>query len=220
MARDLVPKQHSKLVSSAELLLAVVLENQVRFDMTEKTQTGLWLKEQVLKAFEDYKEAHEPWSNESTRTKVMSARLAETRERFVMLYRRLLRILKSSPMVNDADLVDMGLKLRHTGGGTPAPVAEDTPPCKVKTPIPFRVEFHFGQKPHGQHGVDIAWKVVKDPETLLAKDLTNVSFETRSTFILDLDDSVRGWLFYYALRWANTRGKKGPWTPVSSIVVP
>ncbi|AHF94767.1 hypothetical protein OPIT5_26275 [Opitutaceae bacterium TAV5] len=54
----------------------------------------------------------------------------------------------------------------------------------------------------------------------LLNDLTRSGFDTRSPFTLNFDENQRGKTVYFALRWENTRGDKGPWSPITHAVVP
>jgi hypothetical protein len=220
MSKDLIPEGHEALYGFAMRFFSAFLEKRTSLGLDEKTPDGKWVTDPLLKSYTEFNTAYTPWANPVTRTKVISAKLRAARDVFEPLFRQLIRMLKSSPLVSDPDLVDMGLAPRHSGGKAPSPVAEDYPAYRVETPRPFQVTLHFDHKPYGQHGVEILWSLTREPASLLVKDLTRSSFDTRSPFHFELDDSHRGQHLYFAIRWENTRGEKGPWSPVDTVIVP
>jgi hypothetical protein len=56
--------------------------------------------------------------------------------------------------------------------------------------------------------------------TVFPEQLVQSSFHTRSPFTLEFHGAERGKTVYFALRWENTRGEKGPFGPVQSAIVP
>jgi hypothetical protein len=52
------------------------------------------------------------------------------------------------------------------------------------------------------------------------KKLARAAFSTRSPYKLSFTGDERGSRVYICLRWENTRGEKGPWSAISSAVVP
>jgi hypothetical protein len=130
--------------------------------------------------------------------------------------------------VTNADRDNMGLPIYKTGR-TPSLVPSDPPQCSAKPLLGNRVEVTFHAldentkrsvaKPAGVHGVEIAWAVLaeapKDYEELIHSE-----FDTCSPYVFQFKLSDAGKILYFALRWENTRGKKGPWTTIQSIVIP
>jgi hypothetical protein len=87
------------------------------------------------------------------------------------------------------------------------------------------VKFEFGEsatskaKLKDQHGVEIA-SVIADSKPLEIDDLNRSSFDTHTPMILSFKESERGKTLWYAARWENTRGEKGPWSEIFSVVIP
>jgi hypothetical protein len=54
---------------------------------------------------------------------------------------------------------------------------------------------------------DAAYKKADDPAT-------------RTPFTLEFSGHERGKTVYFALRWENTRGEKGHWSPIQNAIVP
>ncbi|MDR1666081.1 MAG: hypothetical protein LBS03_00065, partial [Bacteroidales bacterium] len=146
---------------------------------------------------------------------------------FKPLYRQLYNgFLRENPLVTDADLIAMGLPARGSGGRTPAPDPTTAPFGEVKTPSPGVVDIHFRdagsesrKKPAGVHGAEIRWTVSDTPVTDWTQ-LVNSSFDTNSPLRLSFAGADRGHRLYFALRWENTRGVKGPWSEIQETIIP
>ncbi|MDR0668043.1 MAG: hypothetical protein LBF90_05435, partial [Prevotellaceae bacterium] len=96
----------------------------------------------------------------------------------------------------------------------------------VELPGPGRVIIHFRDagsdrkaKPHGVHGAEIAWGLL-DARPEDPTELPHSSFDTHSPFTLDFEGHDRHKTLYFALRWENTIGEKGPWNDIEETVVP
>ena len=165
--------------------------------------------------------------NPATCTKGAVTEKQEARKDYETALRRLVRTyLTYNPALSDQDREDMGLPV-HKTTHTDAPIATDPPDCELDTSVPGRVSFHyFGKgsasrkaKPEGQHGAELAWSL-GDPAPARWEDLVHSSFDTHTPLTLSFENDQRGQNLYYALRWENTRGKKGPWSNIQSTKVP
>ncbi|MDR1198908.1 MAG: hypothetical protein LBK94_07870 [Prevotellaceae bacterium] len=134
--------------------------------------------------------------------------------------------LTRNHMLSDSDRDELGLPIRKTSH-TPAPVATTYPDFDVDSSVIRRLTIHFYDhgsagskaKPAGQHGAEIRWVILDTPPASL-KDLINSSIDTHTPFTLEFDENERGRTVYFALRWENTRGEKGPWSEIMSAIIP
>ncbi|MDR3133326.1 MAG: hypothetical protein LBU42_04805, partial [Prevotellaceae bacterium] len=181
-------------------------------------------------AFNDYSSAYVGWISPADRTQVVIDRLERAEAAFTPLYRQLYTgMLRNSLVVTNTDLLEMGLPKRPSGERTPAPVATTSPASKVNTGTQRRVIIYFSdqhnneetsrEKPPGQHGAEIRWAVLEVAPVDISA-LTHSSFDTRSPFTLDFEGHDRGKHLYYSLCWENTRGEKGPYSPIVEVVIP
>jgi hypothetical protein len=69
------------------------------------------------------------------------------------------------------------------------------------------------------HGAEIGWGVLDEPPVNWSQ-LVHSSFDTASPFRLSFEGDQRGRRLYFALRWENTRGAKGPWSEIMDAVIP
>jgi hypothetical protein len=74
-------------------------------------------------------------------------------------------------------------------------------------------------KPAGVHGFETAWAILDAPPTTW-EQLVHSSFCTRTPLRISFEGDKRGKTLYFALRWENTRGVKGPWTTIFTAIIP
>ncbi|MDR2414217.1 MAG: hypothetical protein LBD64_04440 [Odoribacteraceae bacterium] len=202
--------------------------NLSRFGFEETTKLGKWFKEKIAPAISAYLNAYSAWENEKLRNAETIDTIMAARKDLEPRLNRLVRLLQMFPdeLISDKDLDLMGVPPRQTGKRSPSPVASRMPGYLIELPGAFRVVLHFfdkergSGKPKGQHGAEIASLVTTATEGVAHADLTRSTFDTNSPCTFDFPDTDRGKRFYFSLRWENTRGEKGPWTPVDFTVIP
>jgi hypothetical protein len=134
--------------------------------------------------------------------------------------------LMRNHLVTDADRDNLGLPIYKTTR-TPSPVATTYPDSDVDSSTLRRLTIHFFDqgnkhskaKPVGQHGAEILW-MISDTPIINVEDLLHSSFDTHTPFTLQFKGEERGKTVYFCLCWENTRGEKGPWSPIQSAVIP
>jgi hypothetical protein len=135
--------------------------------------------------------------------------------------------LAHNHLVADNDRVALGLPIYKTTH-TPAPVAHEAPDVDVDTSLQGCITIHFFEqghrhkkaKPAGQHGAEIAWVISNEPVTSTSK-LIHSAFDTHTPLTLNFqEEDHRGQMLYFAIRWENTRGEKGPWSRIYNAIIP
>jgi hypothetical protein len=132
--------------------------------------------------------------------------------------------LTYNPAVTDEDHKGLGIPI-HSHEHHPSPIAKDPPHITALAAKLRQVEFDFGEsetskkKPAGQHGAEIAW-IIADAKPASVTELVRSSFDTHTPLLLTFDDPERGKTLWYAARWENTRGEKGIWSEIMSVVIP
>jgi hypothetical protein len=175
----------------------------------------------------DYQNKYRVAYNPETHTPSAIERRREVRK----VYEARLRIvikgyITYNPTVADDERKDLGLPV-HKTGHTPSPVATEAPDVEVDIStigwlfIYFfmRGGRHKNRKPAGQHGVEVAWLISNMPPARWA-ELTHSTVDTRSPFRISFENDQRGKTVYFALRWENTRGERGPWSEIMSAIIP
>jgi hypothetical protein len=189
--------------------------------------TGLesWINGEVNTSFTNVNTAYALWANAATQTKMVTDDLNDAEKIFKPLYRKLYNVLRTGPLVHDSDLEAMGLPKRSDTPRTPSPI----PTTKVILhasvigPGAIRVDYEdedgSKKKPKGVHGLEFVWAILDAP-TEKWTDLTHSSFDTATPLNLTFAGEERKHTLYYAARWENTRGEKGPWNDIQTIIIP
>jgi hypothetical protein len=132
--------------------------------------------------------------------------------------------LAYNPAVTEEDHKGLGIPI-HSKEHHPAPVAPHPPHILAIAGDLRQVRFDFGEsetskaKPAGQHGVEVA-SVITDTKPTDTDELTRSSFDTHTPLVLTFKEAERGKTLWYAARWENTRGEKGIWSEIMSVVIP
>jgi len=140
--------------------------------------------------------------------------------------RELAQQLQVSPTVTDPQREGMGLNVRDTTRTktpvpTTHPVAEISTAEKLQHRIRFRDSLAEGAsraKPEGVLGAEIWHKIGGAPPV----DYTECEFlalDTNSPYTAVYTGADTGKTVYYLLRWLNTTGEKGPWSPLVQATV-
>jgi hypothetical protein len=204
-----------------------VVDNRNRMGFSDDTPLGIWLDGVFLPKHTDFNTAFNIWRDVSTRTRAMTVTLKEKEDAFKPEYRNLYASLKGNPLVTNNDLVRMALPERSSGSGhMPIPVPLTVPDTKTLTPSPGVIEVQFYDpltlrrgKPHGVHGVEIVWAILDTPPVNWS-ELIHSAIDTKTPFRLSFEGEDRGRRLYFALRWENQVGDKGPWSEITSVIIP
>ena len=201
--------------------------NRERMGLAPGTLQGTWLTEKFWSKFNAFTMAFDSWKNSAERTPVKTTLLHDTDKAFKETYRQLyIGFLKNSPFVTNEDLVNMGLPKRPTGRSTSVPAPTSYVETTV-TPIgPAVIDIHFQDKgsehkakPAGMRGAEIMWAILDTPPENW-EELTRSSFNTHTPLRMSFENDRRGKTLYFAARWENTHGDKGPWSEIQSAIIP
>jgi hypothetical protein len=227
-------KNQDWLSSNHEKLYDQATQTNGYLTSTNISRMGLsgiqsWIVSTFQPAYGIFKTAFDNWRNKAERTSMKTATLMDAEKAFKPVYRHLyVGMLKENPLVTNADLLAMGLPERGDGERHDATVPKTSPAATVKLPGPGVVEIHFRDnsvdnpshaKPYQVHGAEICW-VVSDEPPVNWSQLVHSSFDTASPFRLSFEGDQRGRRLFFALRWENTRGEKGPWSEIQDAIIP
>jgi hypothetical protein len=223
-----IPRSHQGIKECSVRLAANFGERRVRMSFGDKTPNGEWYDKETLPVIQTLTGCYAAWEDPATRTKLHIMELNEAEEAFLEHYVTLYEMLNASPLVKDTDLEAMGFPARSDAERAKAPVADKAPAYQLEFLGSDRVRVFFydadsvrqSGKPAGQHGVEIGWILLDEERKIFHQDFTHSSFDTRSPYTFDLEDVSAGKYLFFSLRWENTRGEKGPWSPVNCVRVP
>jgi hypothetical protein len=224
--KDWLSHNHDGLYSQAKSTVDYLTEEV----LTRIGVTGsvfVWYNGVFIPRHSDFDIAYLAWRNPADRTPAITTTLLTAEAGFKPVYRELYTgYLKSNPLVTDTDLVEMGLPKRSSGGKTPPTPPTTVVECTVDTSIPGMLIIHFRDrneigraKPKGVHGVELRWIILDTPPADWSQ-LTNSVFDTRTPLRLAFSGEQRGKVVYFALRWENNIGEKGPWSEIYNAIIP
>jgi hypothetical protein len=121
-------------------------------------------------------------------------------------------------LVTNEDRLSLGLHVRDNKP-TLSPISNVAPSIVVNAPSVGVIEFQIiSAKPRGQYGAEFSW-IISDETPIDWGELINSSFCTQSSLRLVFEGQERGKTIYFAVRWVNTRGKKGVWSEIRSVII-
>jgi hypothetical protein len=221
MARftDYIPTNDGDFLRWVKALIAYVIAHAASWGLLPSS----W--EYLLPMITEYEDAYNK-AQDPNRGKADVALKNSTRNVLKKNVRLFVKgFLEYNPAVSDDDRERMGLPI-HDTKPTPVDDPNSLPVALVKTPFPGVIELHVTDsisgrkaKPAGVHGFEIVWAILDTPPTDWSQ-LTYSSFSTRTPFRLSFSGNDRGKIVYFALRWENTRGVKGPWTEITNAIIP
>jgi hypothetical protein len=223
-----MPFNHTELFALVQRMTSYIMDtaNRERMDFGTTTKTGKWFTDEYVPAVTDYMSVYNDWKNPAERVPAKQEKLEKTEKTFRPLLRTLYTFfLKYNYFVTDEDLVSMGLPDRSEGKPTPSPVATEAPWFEVllKRIAAIVIEYSVAKrkkaKAPGQHGVECCW-VISDHPVIDHEELVHSAFDTRTPLVLEFPGHDRGKTVYFALRWENTRGQKGPFSRIENVVIP
>jgi hypothetical protein len=134
--------------------------------------------------------------------------------------------LKYNSAITAGDRVRLGLRVPDTKR-TPVSIPATAPHVATSNPSPGVVEFLIYEtvsgrraKPAGVHGFEIVW-VILDERPVTWSQLIHSTFCTRvrTPLRIAFSGGERGKTLYFAVRWENERGEKGPWSNIMNTII-
>jgi hypothetical protein len=218
---DYIPRKESDFAIWAQIFTGYLAPRVAQFNFPQEVMS------KILTQFADYEEKFRIADDPSTHTPVA----VQAKKTAHKLLEKTIReavgeYLTRNHLLSDDDRIAMGLPV-HKTTQTPAPIARDAPDAEADTSVVGRVNIyvfekghnHKRAKPAGQHGVEVVWSIRETPPTRWDELLHSV-IDTKSPCTLSFENDQRGKTLYFAVRWENTRGEKGPWSVIQSTVIP
>jgi hypothetical protein len=164
--------------------------------------------------------------NPATRTRAVIQEKRDARKDYEGTLRPFIQgQIMHNPLVSDASRRDMGLPVYDR---TPTQVTppETRPKMNILLTQIMKHILHVRDseskrsgKPARVIGFEIWRRVGGDTEPAY-EEMQFVGLVTRSPHTLEYTSADRGKMVWYATRWVNTRGEKGPWSEIVSAIVP
>ncbi|MDR1371842.1 MAG: hypothetical protein LBJ17_01760 [Dysgonamonadaceae bacterium] len=183
--------------------------------------------EEIVEKGERYETYYVRTNNLDTRTRVTIVGRRGARKAYEKLIRETVReYLANNHTLTDLEKISIGLNIPKAGR-TPAPVATTAPSVEIGISRLAHLKIHVYEnghsnrrgKPDGQHCAELAW-IHSPVKPKSWNDLTHTIVSTKSPFKLEFEDDMRGETIWFAVRWENTRGQKGPWSAMIDAIIP
>jgi hypothetical protein len=169
--------------------------------------------------------------NVTAQQAAQSARQAKdaSRETLESAIRQLVRQLQASGDVDDTERAALGITIPDTVRTTATGGIDTRPIGVVDTSQRLRHEIRFTDeatptsraKPAGIMGCEIWVKITGPGEVppTSADELSFVTLDTASPYIVEYDGKDGGKTAHYMLRWVKSSGDKGPWSETVSATI-
>ena len=122
------------------------------------------------------------------------------RQRMGLTVKTNIRTANPAPETCPMAVIDFSSRLRHT-----IAFADETTP-------------NTRAKPDGVHGCEV-WMKLGGEAPQAPAECTYLATDTASPYVATFDGADVGKTVWYMLRWVNTRGEQGPWSPTFSALV-
>jgi len=170
-------------------------------------------------------------ANFTAQQAAQSARQAKdaSRDALESLIRVLVRQLQASGDVDNSERAALGITVPDTIRTTAVGGISTRPIGVVDTSQRLRHEIRFTDegtptsraRPEGVMGCEIWVKVAAGGEAppASADELSFISMDTASPYVVEYDGKDGGKTAHYMLRWVKTSGEKGPWSETISATI-
>jgi hypothetical protein len=163
-------------------------------------------------------------SDPLTKNKLTVGEKDDARADYEPVVSHLIEELRNNPAVTDDDLRGMDIYI-PPHGNAPTPTTDELITFGVETDKRRRLVFHacdergLKRKPHGVGSLEFKYGFMEsDPVSV--DELPETEFHSRTTFLIDFDESERGKKVYFCGRWMMKTMSPGPWGDIHFAIIP
>jgi hypothetical protein len=216
-----IPRKDNDFLRWTFSFISYLAPRAEQFNFPEK------VSDSIQTQFSDFGEKLRLADEPATRTKLTIEAKTEARKLLEKTVRTAVKeYLTYNHLVSNEDRDGLGIPI-HKTTRTPSPVAKTFPDFDVDSGTLRRLTIDFYDagnkkskaKPAGQHGAEMCW-TISDVPVIDISELNHSVFDTHTPLTLEFQGHERGQTVYFALRWENTRGEKGPWSAIQSAIIP
>jgi hypothetical protein len=196
--------------------------------IANQTTWGLdtnWMSNELVPKKNRWDSAYAAYKPESTRNKLITFEKNESRKEYEPTLQRLINILQYNVIVTDDDRVAMGIYIdpsRTSHDEDPVDMVDSEVDSSVIRRLKikyFRAGYKSKAKSRTDQGAEMRYAVLDHPPTSI-DELIHSVFSTKSPFVMKFDESQRGKIFYFAMRWESKTGKKGEFSEIKFAYIP
>jgi hypothetical protein len=222
--RRYLPQNIAKLIEWGTRFFAYLSLHMIRLKIDES------LVSEVAAKFAAMRDAYNIYNKPDTHSPMNRDLMMEKKKTFVLAAQSLAQFLAHSPYLEPQDFDGLGINKPNPGPHPKHPRPKTSPKTRFEVGeehgwiyLHFWDEMSDGSKakPFGMQGAEIKSIVCKpgeEPKTV--EELLNSDFATRTPHLFELTDQQSSMILCAALRWENTRGEKGPWSHIVTVVIP
>jgi hypothetical protein len=188
------------------------------------------LVSEVAAKFTAMQAAYNTYSKPETRSTMYHDAMMEKKKIFVAAVQTLAQYLAHNPYLEPQDFDGLDINRPNPGPHPKHPRIITSPKTRFEVGEEHGwVRMHFWDemsdgskaKPFGSQGAEIKWMVCKPGEVpKLVEEMTGTTFSTRTPYLFEFTDRESALILCVTLRWENTRGEKGPWSHIETVVIP
>jgi hypothetical protein len=151
------------------------------------------------------------------------------RQSLTPLMRKWIDYLRGNENVTDEDEKRLGI-FEESHSTAPTPTTDKIPDIRVELGVIRRITGHIyiagtnsKGKPDGVGTIEMAWAILdEDPPSVDVLIHENLDLHSRTSFVLDFDQSQRGLRVYMVARYAmkSSRSGYGPWGEITYAIIP
>jgi hypothetical protein len=215
---DYIPRKDAELVPWSDNFRAHVAANAAEWGIPDGEVEELEAATGTFAALQA--EADSP-----VRNPIIVAEKNAARRNLVRIIRTMTSFRLKNPVITRAGRIAMGLHVRDVAYSTIG-VPTSHPALHVETSNARELKIAYANrgsrskaKPYGISGAVIAYAVADEPPAS-QDDLTRSLLVTRTPYFLEFAEQERGHRVYFAVCWQNEKGRKGPWSDMTSTIVP
>ena len=213
---DFIPQGDAEAIAHGKNLQQYMAGNLAALGLTTADVASL------TDALDDFESTY----NNSVTKKAESEAASEQKNQARKAYETVLRKLNSELHdVADAHRAAMDLTIKDTirttvGAPVTHPVGEVETSQRLVHIIHFRDELtpDSKAKPDGAHGAEI-WLKIGGTPPVDHKECDFVATDSRTPYNYNFEGADAGKTAYYLLRWINSKGEAGPWSPLVQATI-
>jgi hypothetical protein len=219
MNHDYIPRRDGDFLVWVKIIFTSVAANAAKWNLSPSSWSHIDLL--IAKYEAALKKSQDPNSGVADTLEKNQAReaLEKAVRKFVKEH------LEYNSLITDEERMHMGLPV-HDSHPTPVTAPNTYPVLSIKLLSPGVIEIHAVDsesgrkaKPAGVHGFEVKIAIVDEPATDW-EQLTDSRFFTRTPGQISFTGKQRGKKLSLAGRWENTKGVKGPWSEIITVIIP
>jgi hypothetical protein len=216
--------RHRLIAQTTVFMTVGANRNAIGFE--SNSANGRWYDNAYSPKLNDYNAKYQTWETPSTSTVIARDNLADAETVFFPLYRQFYATVKSSPVVTNGQLEEMGFPARPSGIRMKHPVDKRFIDLNVIPSGNLVFLVAFQDRDSGKSAVPyyltgaVIYCLVGDTPVSDQLLLTQSNLATRSPFEMVFAPVDRGKTVSIAARWQNRRGELGPWSEIVTAVIP